>query len=1128
MRLIAVFLALLVMPSAASAGPVAAVFTAVGSIFTGSQIGALLLKTVLSVGLNLLAQKLRGKPKQPGMQTQARTSGGVEPQKIILGRAAVFGHLTYRNSTGKNRRDLVQVVELCDLPGVALEELLIDGEPGDLQAQTPEPLPTLLGLEIGARQQHAWVRFHDGSQTEADAQLVADFAADADRPWTNDHKLTGVAYAVVTTRYNRKVWKRGEPELRFVMRGIPLYDPRKDSSIGGSGAHRWDQPATWTYSANPIVIAYNIMRGIALPGGHVWGGQVAAEDLPLSSWVPAMNACDQPVQSSGGGTRPRYVAGMEVSQDREPADVIETFLQGADAQIAELGGVWTVQVGEPATAAAQISDDDLLVSEPEEFTPFKGLDAVHNAVSVKMTSPGALWQAHDLPLIKDAAAEAEDGERRTANISLPAVYVEAQAAQIGRANLADARRFRQHRFALPPDLFGLEPLDTIAWTSSWNSYSGKLFEIAEVAYDVERLVATVQVRERDPADFAWSADQELPAFQGAVTKIPHVDAGLPGFTVTPHTVVDANGLPARPAIKATWNASLIAASIAGLEIELRLKGAADINWRATLQEVEAGQLIIQQVLPATIYELRARPLSRTRQTSWLPWAEVTTPDVRLRKSDLAAEIAAELAAAQAAADAAAAEAQQALDESEAIQNQLGVSYYNKVQTDAAIVTARSDVDDFKGAFAGLTATTEGGRIAGIKATSWDNPDGTGGSVLELKGDVIAEGTVATNRLAVGLGQNLLSNTDFTDGLAGWILSSTGAQVAETSHSIRPPGVGFSGKYHPVMQIYQQGQGDGVADIRYRPRFVEGVWSFGVPVTPGDWIEASVRLSAHRATGLLWIQYTTADGQYLGLSPILGSRDAKGDHENPDLWPVIWGRHQVPAGAAYATIRIRKLATDAGEANSYLLIHKPQLATSHAHASMPAPYSPGGTTLIEGDQLATGSIIARHITAGELITNKAQIRNLILDETLIAPNAISRMVNAKRSQLIDVGNLHGKWVSQVPPEAGTPADTRSMYWEYLSATISAPMMYDLYFWISSTAQDVVATIYLNTQTSPIGGSAHRTVIDSHTSNAYQSGAIVGVVPGLIGTQRLSLSYAGITGSGDTGVANASITMMALMK
>ena len=59
-------------------------------------------------------------------------------------------------------------------------------------------------------------------------------------------------------------------------------------------------------------------------------------------------------------------------------------------------------------------------------------------------------------------------------------------------------------------------------------------------------------------------------------------------------------------------------------------------------------------------------------------------------------------------------------------------------------SAVADLDGFASAYAGVTVQTNGGRIAGFRATSFVNPDGSGNGVLELLGDVVAPGTLSTN------------------------------------------------------------------------------------------------------------------------------------------------------------------------------------------------------------------------------------------------------------------------------------------------------------------------------------------------------------------------------------------------
>ncbi|KAK0349128.1 hypothetical protein LTR94_034398, partial [Friedmanniomyces endolithicus] len=55
----------------------------------------------------------------------------------------------------------------------------------------------------------------------------------------------------------------GEIKPLITFRGLKVYDPRLDSTYpGGSGSHRLNNAATWTYSANPILWALKWTLGL--------------------------------------------------------------------------------------------------------------------------------------------------------------------------------------------------------------------------------------------------------------------------------------------------------------------------------------------------------------------------------------------------------------------------------------------------------------------------------------------------------------------------------------------------------------------------------------------------------------------------------------------------------------------------------------------------------------------------------------------------------------------------------------------------------------------------------------------------------------------------------------------------
>ena len=605
--------------------------SAVSAYAAGSFVGALLVNTAISAGISLIARALAPKPtiRQGGIQTAVTTTGGTEPQAFILGRTATAGHHVCppmsHDDAGTPNGFLTYVIELSDIPGAALRRVILNDGYSDLGASAhPDYGHPLLGQRVGDTD-HAWIRFYDGTQTTADPMLVAKYASYPDRPWSAAHVGTGTVYAILTFRLNRAVFNT-LPAVRFELDGIALYDPRFDASVGGAGAQRWAEPATWARSANPAVMIYNILRGIRLPSGDTWGGEVPAEDLPLDSWFAAMNACDAPI-----GSRPSFVAGLEVKLGTEPAEAIEEIAKTCLGQLCEMGGVFRLRVGAPAPPVLFITDEDIVISAPQELDPFPGLAASVNAIAAEYPEPASLWAARAAPPLFNPSWEAEDGGRRlSTSIGFPACPDLSQVAQLMAAYVRDARRFRTHRLVLPPEAFVLEPLDTIAWTSARNGYGAKVFEVVEIADLPGTINQEVVLRERDPADYLWSPAEDLPAVVPATGLAPRPPQVIEGWSVTATTIRDGLGLDRRPAIRLAWTGTAARdAALVGYEIRLAASAAVVV---AGVAERAAGAVLVSEgLLSATAYQARGRYLAE-RPTAWSSWLDATTPAVWLDES----------------------------------------------------------------------------------------------------------------------------------------------------------------------------------------------------------------------------------------------------------------------------------------------------------------------------------------------------------------------------------------------------------------------------------------------------------------------------------------------------------------
>jgi hypothetical protein len=615
------------------AGPVRAgpVVAAIGTWFAAQSIVVQIIGRILiSVAASSLMQALAPKPKLPGIRTEVTQNGGTNPCAFVLLTYATAGQrVCPPMSHGNSNKLLTEVIELGDIPGQALVRVMINDQYVTL-GTTPDPdygLPVL-----GELDGEAWVIYYDGTQTVADPMLLDKYSAYPERPWSSDMIGLGLNYAILTCRFNRKKWN-AMPRFRFEVVGIPLYDPRKDTTVGGSGSHLWADPSTWEPSTNAMVATYNVLRGIELMDGSVWGGGFPAEDLPLAPWFAAMNECDMAVNDGDGGTEPQYRAGYEVSVDMEPADVIAELLKACSGQLTEVGGTWIPRVGGPGLPVLSITDADVITTSARDLNPFPGFTSSYNGIHASYPEPEMLWAAKEAPPLYNATWEAEDQDQRLiADVGLPTVPYGAQVRRLMEAYIAEERRFRRHGLTLPPDAVILQPLDAISWTSAANGYTSKVFEVAEVVDDLMTGLQTVALRERDADDYV-SSDPAPPPVP-SVTVVPPETAEVTGFAVSGTSITDAASTARRPALLLEWDPADMD-DVRGIFWEVRVDATGVVVASGTSQNVAAGEIMVSEgILASTDYEARAQAVV-DRPANWTAWTPATTPDTLITGPDIA-------------------------------------------------------------------------------------------------------------------------------------------------------------------------------------------------------------------------------------------------------------------------------------------------------------------------------------------------------------------------------------------------------------------------------------------------------------------------------------------------------------
>jgi hypothetical protein len=625
------------MADPALADPITAAIGVIAKFALGSVIGKLLVGVAINFGVSLIAKAIQKKSSASQTQTGVKvqvTMGDDQPMSIILGNYATAGRRKYIGTWGDDGKTpnayLTDVIELGNLPASALNGLWADDRKCTIL--WAEPAADGRGYPVSeyrkSGKDYLWIKFVDGTQTTADAFVRAKFGDNADRPFKSTMIGYGCPYAVVTARYNTDLFS-GLPNWLFEVGSIKLYDVRKDSTNGGSGSHRWNTPSTWEPSLNPVVMIYSIVRGIYYGSDWLYGGQnLAAFSLPSSSFIAGANACDIAVSLSGGGMEPSYRAGFEAHCDQTPLDTINELLKVANARMAEVGGIFKILVGVPGAAVYSFSDDDVIVTQEQDYQPFPQLSETYNAIEATYPEPSEKWSTKDAPGRYYPALEAADGNRRLpVQIELPASPYANQVQRVGQAMILDYRRFRTHQIYLPPDAYPLEPNDCISWTSNRNGYTNKKFLVVK-AVPQRNFLVLVTLKEIDPSDYDWNPSQQLPTATGWVGPITPPPQPMYGWTVEPATINDSAGVPWRPSIKISCAPDQDDVDRVWTQVRLAATGDIIFDSDSTRYGSPYSWVINANFKGSTNYEARGRFIpSGTRVTNWSDWLPVTTPNV---------------------------------------------------------------------------------------------------------------------------------------------------------------------------------------------------------------------------------------------------------------------------------------------------------------------------------------------------------------------------------------------------------------------------------------------------------------------------------------------------------------------
>lgn len=346
-------------------------------------------------------------------------------------------------------------------------------------------------------------------------------------------------------------------------------------------------------------------------------------------------------------------------------------------------------------------------------------------------------------------------------------------------------------------------------------------------------------------------------------------------------------------------------------------------------------------------------------------------------------------------------------------------------------------------------------------TTWGGVTGAG-----RPADNATYGADAGN-LNVGLGVNLLPNTEFIGGVTpavlGWNPGGVSPLALHWDDVWRPKGC-------QVLEMFQHGRSGNVynigADTYLNGPF--GDYHYGIPVTAGKRYEFSAKLAAQRCDYWLSLVFFDAAGTVLVefpsgfITPRLSGGPTFSANAYGSGWThaVIFGT--APAGAAFANVYWRKSDTDVGQADSYAWLCQPLFGEATAAQTVPSTYSPGYAkgAFSSLDKLTTNNV-ATYIDNAAI--QNAQIGGNIWSSNYVAGSAgwiIDRTGYAEFRNILARGNIEA---TSIKADAANIVSTLHLQGEAVTVPRS---VYTNATLAGITSEVAVQSLYIDTQGSPV--------------------------------------------------------------
>ena len=477
---------------------------------------------------------LAPKPKAPRQSSQDEAKGTLvnkdsnnNPIPIVYGKRQVGLTRVFVESSGTDNQYLYVAGVLCEGGGsgiTAIDEVYVDDKLVTFDGALTDG--TLRGVSSSD------TNFYKGGESLISIQgffgldnQSASSLLDETTNWTSDHKLSGLAYVALRFKWNQDAFN-GLPEVRVTVRGKKVYDPRLDSTKGGSGSHRQDDSTTWAYSANSSLVLLDYLRnsryGKGLPND--------AFETNYDSFKTSANTCDTQVTPYSGA-----VSYINLFETNAVIDSEKKVLENVRELLVPMRAIFNYTQGKYKVIIEGTGSSQLLLTKDNVVSEVKlqgeSKSEKYNRVIGTFTNPEKDYQSDTVsyPPFDDSALDPADQhatmlsddnntllERSFDMLQVTSPY---QAEEICENILKRSRNNLKAEVTVTSEALNLSIGDIVTATYDTAGFSAKPFRVMSLAINSDSTV-TLGLEEHQDNFYTWEEKGEAPTIADTVLPNP--------------------------------------------------------------------------------------------------------------------------------------------------------------------------------------------------------------------------------------------------------------------------------------------------------------------------------------------------------------------------------------------------------------------------------------------------------------------------------------------------------------------------------------------------------------------------------------------------------------------------------